>query len=123
MVELQDSVADLQSSGVEPSVELRYSDQGTEASTITASMTSDQQVTDLPGPSRVVTGPVQTGFDPTTGARRRRSGISSVPTSAILPNVPDTSPVQEDRDRDVVEYETSDDSDDEYDNDISNCSD
>ena len=126
MVELQDSVADLQSSGVEPSVELRYSDQGTEASTITASVGSSSSVSadqdSLPGPSRVVTGPVQTGFDPTTGARRRRSGISSVPTSAILPNVPDTtSPSQDDHHgHDVVEYETSDDSDDDYDFDDSN---
>ena len=58
MVELQDSVADLRSSGVEPSVELRYNDQGTGASTITA-VSADHET--LPGPSRVVTGPGQTG--------------------------------------------------------------
>ena len=58
---------------------------------------------DLPGPSRVVTGPGQVGFDPVTGARRRRTGISSVPTSVILPDSPrapprpreDLSPVEE----------------------------
>ena len=101
MVELEDSVADLtERSGVEPSVELRYGETGGRASTVTA-------VEALPGPSRVVTGPVQTGQDPVTGARRRRSGISSVPTSAILPdtNLPGQ-PV-----RNIVEYETSDDSD------------
>jgi hypothetical protein len=50
---------------------------------------------DLPGPSRVVTGPGQVAFDPVTGARRRRTGISSVPTSVILPdNLPPPPPPQ-----------------------------
>jgi hypothetical protein len=47
---------------------------------------------DLPGPSRVVTGPGQVAFDPVTGARRRRTGISSVPTSVILPDTPPPPP-------------------------------
>ena len=103
MHELQDSVADLRTSGVEPAVELRYSEQGTGASTITA-VTSEPE--SLPGPSRVVTGHGVTGLDPVTGARRRRSGISSVPTSAILN---DTS--HSHNKGDVYEYETSDEDD------------
>ena len=98
MVELEDSVADLRQSGLEPAVELRYHrETGGASSTVTA-------VESLPGPSRVVTGPGQTGLDPLTGARRRRSGISSVPTSSILPDT--SQPGQ--TSRDVVEYETSD---------------
>ena len=38
----------------------------------------------MPGPSRVVTGPGRVGIDPETGMRRRRHGVSSVPTSSIL---------------------------------------
>ena len=110
MTELQDSVADLRTSGVEPAVELRYSDQGTGASTITA-VTSEPE--SLPGPSRVVTGPVMTGVCPTTGARRRRSGISSVPTSAILHDTDQTSHKTSSSRRHMYEYETSD--DDSYD--------
>ena len=87
MVELQDSVFDLQSSGVELFVKQRYSKQRTKASTITASVTSDQQVINLPGPSCVVTRPAQTSFNPNTIFRRQTSGMSSVPTSVILPNV------------------------------------
>merc|ERR1711973_86115 len=61
-------------------------------------------------------GPGQTGYDPATGVRRRRSGISSVPTSAILPNVPDSSSSSRaETTRNVVEYETSDDSEDDGD--------
>ena len=113
MMELADSVADLtERSGMEPAVELRYGERGGRASTVTAVSYGDcgagpstlTAVEALPGPSRVVTGPGQTGLDPVTGARRRRSGISSVPTSVILP---DTSlPGQ--ASRDIVEYETSD---------------
>ena len=55
------------------------------------------------------------GYDPATGVRRRRSGISSVPTSAILPNVPDSSSSCAEKSRNVVEYETSDDSEDDGD--------
>ena len=104
MVELEDSVADLRQSGLEPAVSLRYhSEAGGAASTVTALHSLES----LPGPSRVVTGPGQTGLDPLTGARRRRSGISSVPTSSILPE-----PSQQGQpgrtSREVVEYETSD---------------
>lgn len=108
MHELQDSVADLRTSGVEPAVELRYSDQGTGASTITA-VTSEPE--SLPGPSRVVTGHGVTGLDPVTGARRRRSGISSVPTSAILHDTSHTSHSRSE----VYEYETSDEDDSDSD--------
>ena len=98
MLELEDSVANLtERSGVEPAVELRYGETGGRSSTVTA-------VESLPGPSRVVTGHGQTGLDPVTGARRRRSGISSVPTSTILPDT--NLPGQPSRD--IVEYETSD---------------
>ena len=98
MAELEDSVANLtERSGVEPAVELRYGETGGRTSTVTA-------LESLPGPSRVVTGPGMTGLDPVTGARRRRSGISSVPTSTILPDT--NLPGQPSRD--IVEYETSD---------------
>ena len=76
---LEDSYADLRETGVEPTLEITYRNEGTSASSI-----SIGECEPLPGPSRVVTGPGQVGFDPVTGARRRRSGISSVPTSAIL---------------------------------------
>ena len=109
MEQLEDSVAGLRSRGVEAAVELRYSGRGTGAGRVTVVGAGDSA---LPGPSRVVTGPGNTGYDPATGVRRRRSGISSVPTSAILP---DTRPrgagagaaSGEDT---VVEYETSDES-------------
>jgi len=77
---LADTVHTLQNTtGAEPRVELRYRTEGTTSSSI-----SLQEPESLPGPSRVVTGPGGVAFDPVTGARRRRSGISSVPTSTIL---------------------------------------
>ncbi len=60
---------------------------------------------DLPGPSRVVTGPGQVAFDPVTGARRRRTGISSVPTSVILPDTPPPPPPPPQHASAVEEYE------------------
>jgi hypothetical protein len=78
----------------------------------------------LPGPSRVVTGPGQVAFDPITGARRRRTGISSVPTSVILPDGRETRAAAVTEDVSVVEYEAEsedeirgEDEDEEEDND------
>ena len=123
--ELRTSVASLRSSGVEPEVQLRYTDQGTGSGQLTVrrpdpgletlpgvpELTEDTEVTleTLPGPSRVVTGHGQPRFDPATGVRRRRSGISSVPTSSILPE-PSTASA---RGQEVMEYETSDESDED----------
>jgi len=77
---LEDAVGSLQSTtGAEPTVQLRYRSEGAAASSI-----SLQEPETLPGPSRVVTGPGTVAFDPVTGARRRRSGVSSAPTSTIL---------------------------------------
>jgi len=112
---LEDSYADLRETGVEPTLNITYRNEGTSASSI-----SIGEYEPLPGPSRVVTGPGQVGFDPVTGARRRRSGISSVPTSAILnDNVERKESIKEEK-RNIVEYETfdtddSDDSDEEID--------
>jgi len=112
---LEDSYADLRETGVEPTLNITYRNEGTSASSI-----SIGECEPLPGPSRVVTGPGQVGFDPVTGARRRRSGISSVPTSAILnDNVERKESIKEEK-RNIVEYETfdtddSDDSDEEID--------
>ena len=106
---LEDSYADLRETGVEPTLEITYRNEGTSASSI-----SIGECEPLPGPSRVVTGPAQVGFDPVTGARRRRSGISSVPTSSILnDNVERKESIKEEK-RNIVEYETfdTDDSDD-----------
>ena len=123
--ELRTSVASLRSSGVEPEVQLRYTDQGTGSGQLTVrrpdpgletlpgvpELTEDTDVDleTLPGPSRVVTGHGQPRFDPATGVRRRRSGISSVPTSSILPE-PSTASA---RGQEVMEYETSDESDED----------
>jgi len=107
---LEDSYADLRDTGVEPTLEITYRNEGTSASSI-----SIGECEPLPGPSRVVTGPGQVGFDPVTGARRRRSGISSVPTSSILnDNVERKESIKEEEKRNIVEYETfdTDDSDD-----------
>merc|ERR1719233_1134616 len=109
---LEDSYADLRETGVEPTLNITYRNEGTSASSI-----SIGECEPLPGPSRVVTGPGQVGFDPVTGARRRRSGISSVPTSAILnDNVERKESIKEEK-RNIVEYETfdTDDSDEEID--------
>jgi len=113
---LEDSYADLRDTGVEPTLEITYRNEGTSASSI-----SIGECEPLPGPSRVVTGPGQVGFDPVTGARRRRSGISSVPTSSILnDNVERKESIKEEEKRNIVEYETfdtdsSDDSEEEID--------
>ena len=123
--ELRTSVASLRSSGVEPEVQLRYNDQGAGAGQLTVrrpdpgpenlpgvpELTEDGEIDPetLPGPSRVVTGHGQPRFDPNTGARRRRSGISSVPTSSILPDPGRASA----RGQEVMEYETSDESDED----------
>ena len=123
--ELRTSVASLRSSGLEPEVQLRYSDQGTGSGQLTVrrpdpgletlpgvpELTEDTEVDPetLPGPSRVVTGHGQPRFDPATGVRRRRSGISSVPTSSILPE-PSTA---SGRGQEVMEYEISDESDED----------
>jgi len=107
--QLEDSYADLRETGVEPTLEITVRNEGTSASSI-----SIGECEPLPGPSRVVTGPGQVGFDPVTGARRRRSGISSVPTSSILnDNVERKESIKEEK-RNIVEYETfdTDDSDD-----------
>jgi len=106
---LEDSYADLRETGVEPTLEITYRNEGTSASSI-----SIGECEPLPGPSRVVTGPGQVGFDPVTGARRRRSGISSVPTSAILNDNKERKESIKEEKRNIVEYETfdTDDSDD-----------
>jgi len=106
---LEDSYADLRDTGVEPTLEITYRNEGTSASSI-----SIGECEPLPGPSRVVTGPGQVGFDPVTGARRRRSGISSVPTSSILnDNVERKESIKEEEKRNIVEYETFDTDDSE----------
>jgi len=108
--QLEDSYADLRETGVEPTLEITYRNEGTSASSI-----SIGECEPLPGPSRVVTGPGQVGFDPVTGARRRRSGISSVPTSSILNESAERKESIKEEKRNIVEYETfdTDDSDSE----------
>ena len=108
MEQLEDSVAGLRSRGVEAAVELRYSGRGTGAGRVTVVEGAGDSA--LPGPSRVVTGPGNTGYDPATGVRRRRSGISSVPTSAILPDTRPRGAGAASGEDTVVEYETSDES-------------
>ena len=108
MEQLEDSVAGLRSRGVEAAVELRYSGRGTGAGQVT--VVEGAEDSSLPGPSRVVTGPGNTGYDPATGVRRRRSGISSVPTSAILPDTGPRGAGAASAEDTVVEYETSDES-------------
>lgn len=108
--QLEDSYADLRETGVEPTLEITVRNEGTSASSI-----SIGEYEPLPGPSRVVTGHGQVGLDPVTGARRRRSGISSVPTSSILnDNVERKESIKEEKKENIVEYETfdTDDSDD-----------
>ena len=81
----------------------RYRSQGPAASWISV---GEPETLLLPGPSRVVTGPGQVAFDPVTGARRRRTGISSVPTSVILPDSREhIRPPAAEEDVGVVEYE------------------
>ena len=77
MEELESTYSNLVSSGVQTNLQLRYSQEGANTSSI------QLQPDHLPGPMRVVTAPGQSGVDPVTGARRRRIGVSSPPTSSI----------------------------------------
>lgn len=102
MESLETTYTSLRDNGVEPTLEFRYRNQGPTASWIAV---GESPADMLPGPSRVVTGPGQVAFDPVTGARRRRTGISSVPTSVILPDARETRPPPAPEDVSVVEYE------------------
>eukprot|EP00088_Acartia_fossae_P049630 TRINITY_DN5482_c0_g1_i10.p1 TRINITY_DN5482_c0_g1~~TRINITY_DN5482_c0_g1_i10.p1 ORF type:complete len:471 (-),score=116.51 TRINITY_DN5482_c0_g1_i10:340-1752(-) len=118
--DLETSYSDLVESGVQPNVQLRYSAEG--ANTSSVQVQSDN----LPGPMRVLTSQGQVGVDPVTGARRRRIGVSSAPTGSILPGCwryesrdggPERESSEEKEDKAIVEYESdiseTDDSDDE----------
>jgi len=106
---LQDTYSDLRQSGVETTLQLRYGGEGSTSSSIAVSAEPL-----LPGPSRVVTGPGRVGIDPVTGQRRRRPGVSSVPTSSILLDEARASQESEE-DTDMIEYESEDCSDQEED--------
>jgi len=75
--ELESSYSNLVEAGVETNLQLRLSEEGANTSSIQI------QPDNLPGPMRVVTNPGRSGVDPVTGARRRRIGVSSPPTSSI----------------------------------------
>jgi len=107
MEDLENSYSNLVQAGVQPNLQFRYGEEGASSSSI--QLQSDS----LPGPMRVVTGAGQSGVDPVTGARRRRTGVSSVPTSSILPEhhartTDDTEEKSGEADQetqDLVEYE------------------
>jgi len=106
---LESSYSNLLDAGVEPTLQFRYGVEGTTSSSIEINTNM------LPGPSRVVTGPGRVGVDPVTGVRRRRPGVSSIPTSSILPeqhqsgsssgSASGATPIQSPEDS-VVEYES-----------------
>lgn len=109
---LEESIENLRECGVEPTVDLTYRQEGTSSSSICVG-----EPVPLPGPSRIVTGPVTPGINPVTGARQRRTGMSSVPTSSILlqeRSVSLESEEEQDTNMGIIEYET-DESDEEQD--------